>query len=129
MEAEGREGKGEGVPKGWARAHLTGQWVQSVEDQGQAQAPSDSFLCSGGFGGVGLVMLKWPNGSQAEHVLVWPNGSASAQGSGFFPGGQEVLWRGGPADCDRHPKPALSPLCRAQDKSVTAFSQLLRQLG
>lgn len=67
---------------------LTGHWVQSVEGQGQAQAPADSLPCPGGLGSVGAGDAEGGQmGSQAERVLVWPNGSAGDQGSGFFPGG------------------------------------------
>lgn len=59
-----------------------------MSGQGQAQAPSGSFLCPGGFSRVGTGHVESGQiGSQAEHMLASPNGSAPGLASGFFPGG------------------------------------------
>lgn len=62
-----------------------------MSGQGQAQAPSGSFLCPGGFSRVGTGHVESGQiGSQAEHMLASPNGSAPGLASGFFPGGGMV---------------------------------------
>ena len=65
--------------------------IQNVSGQGQAQAPSDSFLCPGGFSRVGTGHVESGQiESQAEHMLALPNGSAPGLASGFFPGADGV---------------------------------------
>lgn len=117
-----------------------------MSGQGQAQAPSGSFLCPGGFSSVGTGHVESGQiGSQAEHMLASPNGSAPGLASGFFPGGDGVplagikCWgigwaqkQGHSGGCDRPPQGcSLRCLQRggAQDKSTTALPQLRQGPG